>query len=244
MERSTTLITEAFEAEASWQDGVLAGLQALLVFLDSEPALARVCLVEAHAGPRKAAELRARLLATLQPLLDRGREQLAPEQQPASELTAATTIALVGGVLQEQFAHHEEPKFVELLGDLAGLVVAQYLSPAEARTQIERGNARSTLLAAELEARPRPAPIEIPKEVRHASAERMRLSIAHIAAHPGASNQQIAKAIELSHHGQMSRTLTRLHALELLHKTPGGAGHPNAWRLTPYGQEIARAIER
>ncbi len=136
MERSTRLVIEAFEAGASWPDGVLAGLEALLVFLDSEPVLARVCLVEALAGPREAAELRARLFALLKPLLDRGRERLAPKQQP-SQLTARATIALVAGILQEQFVEGE-PVFIEMLGELAGLVVGQYLD-------VSRLGSRSTV---------------------------------------------------------------------------------------------------
>jgi hypothetical protein len=55
--RSRALMVEAFERESSWEDGVFAGLEALLVFLDAEPALARVCLVEALAGPPVALRL-------------------------------------------------------------------------------------------------------------------------------------------------------------------------------------------
>jgi AcrR family transcriptional regulator len=243
MERSTTLVIRAFEREAYWQDGVLAGLEALLVFLDSEPVLARVCLVEAFAGPRAATELRARLLEILKPLLDRGREQLAPEQQPPSQLTATATVALVAGVLQEQFVDDKEPKFIELLGELAGLVVAQYLGVSEARRQIERGYARSAVLEEKFSTRLRPTPVSIPKQLRHARADRMRLSLIYIAAHPGASNQDVATGIDLSHHGQMSKTLSRLYVLELLVKQPGGAGRPNAWRVTRYGEQVAQAID-
>jgi hypothetical protein len=41
----------------------------------------------------------------------------------------------------------------------------------------------------------------------------------------------------------MSKTLSRLYALDLLVKQPGGAGRPNAWRLTPYGERIACALD-
>ncbi len=242
MGRSMTLVIEAFEAEASWRDGVLAGLEALLVFLDSEPVLARVCLVEALAGPREAAELRARLFASLKPLLDRGREQLAAEQQP-SRLAATATIALVVGVLQEQFVVSEEPAFIELLGDLASLVVAQYLGVSEARRQLERGSARAKVVAEELDVRPVEAPVQIPKEIRHASAHRRRLCLAYLAENPGASNQAIALGIELSHLGQLSTALSRLDRMGLLVKQAGGAGRPNAWWLSPYGEQVARVLE-
>ncbi len=242
MDRSMTLVIEAFEAEGSWQEGVLAGLEALLVFLDSEPALARVCLVESLAGPPQAAELRARLFASLKPLLDRGRERLAPERQPL-QLAATATIALVAGVLQEQLVQGEEPAFIGLLGELAGMVVAQYLGVSEAKSQRERGNARAEVLAQQLSLRPIEAPVQIPKEIRHARAQRRRLCLAYLAENPGASNQAIAVGIELSHLGQLSTALSRLDRLGLLVKQAGGAGRPNAWWLSPYGRQVAQALD-
>jgi len=242
MERSTALVTEAFERERCWQDGVLAGLQALLVFLDSEPQFARVCLVEALGGPPAALELRARLLASLTPLLERGREQLMAEQQPCL-LTAPATIAAVASILQEHLLQTPEPVFVELLGELSGLVVGAYLGASEGRRQVERGNACSAVLIEELQARPTKVSVPIPKELRHASAKRMRSSLFYIAANPGASNQEIAQGIGLSHHGQMSNALLRLHGLGLLDKKAGGAGRPNAWRLSPYGEQVASALD-
>jgi len=242
MDRSMALVTEAFEAEASWQDGVLASLEALLVFLDSEPALAKVCLVEVQAGPPEAADLRARLFAALRPLLDRGREQLTIEQQPP-QLTARATIALVAGVLQEQFVEGQDPQFIGLLGELAGLVVAQYLGLSKAKPQIERGDARAEVLARDLTARPVVPPVQIPKEIRHARAHRRRLCLAYLAENPGASNQAIAVGIELSHLGQLSTALSRLDRMGLLVKQAGGAGRPNAWWLSPYGEQVARALD-
>jgi AcrR family transcriptional regulator len=242
MERSTTLVIAAFEGESSWQEGVLAGLEALLVFLDREPVLARVCLVEALAGPRDALKLRARLFALLEPLLERGREQLAPEQQPLP-LTAAATVALVAGVLQERFVRDREPAFVELLGELGGLVVAQYLGISEGNRQVERGNARAQVLTSELSVRPREVPVDIPKEIRHARAQRLRLCLAYLAENPGVSNQSIAIGIELSHLGQTSTALSRLNDAGLLVKRAGGAGRPNAWWLSPYGEQVARALD-
>lgn len=242
MDRSMALVVEAFEAEMSWQEGVLAGLEALLVFLDSEPALARVCLVESLAGPPEAAELRARLSASLKPLLDRGRERLAPERQPL-QLAATATIALVAGVLQEQFVREGEPAFIGLLGELAGMVVAQYLGVSEAKSQRERGNARAKVLAQELSVRPIEAPVRIPKEIRHARAQRRRLCLAYLAENPGASNQAIAVGIELSHLGQLSAALSRLDQIGLLVKQAGGAGRPNAWWLSPYGEQVACALD-
>jgi AcrR family transcriptional regulator len=242
MERSMTLAIAAFEREQSWQDGVLAGLEALLLFLDSEPLLARVCLVDALAGSPAVLELRSRLFACLVPLLDGARSQLPAEEQP-SPLTSTAVIASVAGILQEQFVHFPEPIFIGLLGELSGLVVAPYLGISASKKQIERGNARAAQLASEPEVRPEVVSVSIPKQLRHASAFRMRLCLLHIADNPGVSNQEVARGIDMSHHGQISKALSRLHLLELLAKRPGGSGHPNAWWLTPYGEQVAHALE-
>jgi hypothetical protein len=109
VERSTTLAIAAFEREQSWQDGVLAGLETLLLFLDSEPLLARICLADALAGPPAALELRSLLFALLAPLL--ARAQLPSDEQP-SPLTSTAVIASVAGILQEQFVHAREPMFM------------------------------------------------------------------------------------------------------------------------------------
>lgn len=241
MERSTALVIEAFERETSWEDGVLAAIEALLVFFDREPLRAKVCLVEAPGGHPGALELRARLHASLAPLLERARPQLSSEQQPSS-LTAPATIAAVASILQERLLLPSDPEFVGLLGELSGFVVGAYLGVSEGRIQLERGNARAALLLGELRSRPVKESVQIPKQLRHASAERMRLSLSFIALNPGASNQDIAHGIGLSHHGQMSNALSRLYGLGLLEKKAGGAGRPNAWRPSPYGEKVAQAL--
>jgi AcrR family transcriptional regulator len=66
------LVREGYERESLWRDGVRAGLAELLVFLDAEPALARLCLVESlGAGPRVLGR-RAELLEELAEVVDRG----------------------------------------------------------------------------------------------------------------------------------------------------------------------------
>jgi AcrR family transcriptional regulator len=242
MVRSSELITEAFERQASWQGGVLAGLEALLVFLESEPALARVCVVEALAGPPEVLRLRARSFASLTPLLDRAREQLAPDQQP-SALTATATIEAVAGMLHRQYVEQREPVLAGLLGDLAGLVVSQYLGQSAASEQIELGNARAGELTRQAGTRRSSRPVPIPKEIRHASAARVRSCLLFIAENPGASNQAVAKGIGMSHLGQISMVLSRLHGLGMLDKRVGGAGRPNAWRLTPRGEDVVRGLD-
>ena len=56
------------------------------------------------------------------------------------------------------------------------------------------------------------------------------------------SNREIADAAGVSDQGQISKLLARLEGLGLLQNTGGAtAGVPNAWRLTPRGEEILSA---
>jgi AcrR family transcriptional regulator len=242
MTRSTALMVEAFEREPVWQDGVLAALEALLVFLDTEPAAARICLVESLAGPPAALRLRARMLEQLDPVVDRGRELLSADRQP-SAMTAGATIASVAGTLHAQLVAGSAPPFISLLGELAGMVVAPYLGVAAAGREIERGDLRAGVLLRQAPIRPSQERVSIPKEVRHARADRLRLCLAFIAENPGVSNQAIASGIDLSHLGQTSTALSRLNKIGLLRKHPGGAGLPNAWWLTQQGEQVLRALQ-
>jgi DNA-binding MarR family transcriptional regulator len=65
-----------------------------------------------------------------------------------------------------------------------------------------------------------------------------------ISAHPAASNRKIADTAGISDQGQISKLLLRLHNLGLIHNEGDGPakGEPNAWQLTPKGQEVEQAI--
>jgi AcrR family transcriptional regulator len=95
--RSTALMAKAFAAEASWQDGVLAALAALLESLDREPLLARVCLLEMLAGGPEVLEHRACELAALNPQIAAGIGM--PHLGQVSELLARLAH---GGLLRKQ----------------------------------------------------------------------------------------------------------------------------------------------
>ncbi len=240
--RSAGLVREAFERESSWPASVLAGLEALLVFLDSEPAYARVCLIDALAGPPAALEQRAQLLQPLVALLDRARETLSEQKQPPP-LTAEAAIASVAGVLHARLAKGQVPPFIDLLGELSGVVVAAYMGSDEAAEAVRVGNHRLLAIARERLVAPPELRLPIPKQLQHARATRARACVHYLAEHPGSSNQKIANGIGISHLGQVSTLLARLQELELLLKRAGGAGRPNAWTLSPQGEGIARSLE-
>jgi DNA-binding MarR family transcriptional regulator len=65
-----------------------------------------------------------------------------------------------------------------------------------------------------------------------------------IAETPGASNRQIADHAGIHDQGQISKLLTRLQRLGLIHNTTQGQpqGEPNAWTLTPHGQQLQQTL--
>jgi AcrR family transcriptional regulator len=239
--RATTLIDEAFERESCWSDGVLAGLEALLVFLDAESVSARACLVETVAGTPPALESRAHMLKRLGALVDSARHQLSVERQPPAAMSEAT-IASVLGMLRRRLLSGEAPPFVSLLGELAEVVVAPYLGPTAAMKAARMGSERAQVSLRQRSALPVAAGVEIPKMLCHASAHRMRACLRYLAEHPDASNRTIAVDVGISHPGQTSMLLARLYDAGLLVKKCGGAGRPNAWSLSPCGAEVTRAL--
>ena len=65
-----------------------------------------------------------------------------------------------------------------------------------------------------------------------------------VAEHPGTSNREIANAIGVSHKSQISRLLSQLLKEGLAVKRSQGAGKRNEWRLTTFGEELARTLSK
>jgi AcrR family transcriptional regulator len=237
------LIAEAFQGADSWRAGILAGLEALLVFLDAEPALARVCVIDALAGPQAALEHRARLLQPLIALVDSVRETLPRSQQPPP-IAAEATVVSVAGLLHARMVSGQAPPFIKLLGELAEQMVFAFLGAKEAAEAVRIANKRSHAIARERFARPPALRVPIPRQLHHARASRARACVLYLAENPGASNRKIASGIGIRHLGQASTLLARLEEIEVLTKRAGGAGRPNAWRLSSHGEEIVRSLMR
>ena len=74
------------------------------------------------------------------------------------------------------------------------------------------------------------------------SAPRRAAVLAYIAAHPGASNREIAVGAGSIDEGQLSKLLSRAEFLGLVvdHRSPHTPGAARQWHLTPQG-EIAGA---
>ena len=230
----------AYRAELRWVDRVRAGLLVLLEFFDSEPGLARLCIVEPC--PVLSAR-RAELVAELAQLIDEGRS--GARRQPAP-LTAE---GLVGGVLclmQTRLTAAGEGTLAELLNPLMSFLALPYLGVAGARLELSRRRVKQGM----------PDVHESPdageNENRGADQPRMRMTyrtmrvLAAIAVEAGLSNIQVAERAGIADEGQASKLLRRLAQYGLIENTGEGQsrGASNAWQLTERGQRLNQATTR
>jgi AcrR family transcriptional regulator len=242
--RAAPLITRAFAGEGYWQDGMRSALAAMLDFFDSDPALARVCLVEVQTAAPAVREHRERILQAFRALVV---QRIQGEVSHASPLAAEGTHASVIGIVNARLNSPQQQPLIELLGPLMGIIVAPFMDETHIAREIQRGHDLAQQIIARRSVSPQPpsdanVAAQIPDFLLNARAHRARLCLLYVVERPGASNQQVGDGIGVSHRGQVARLLKRLAAFGLVTKHPGGPGHANAWTPTTTGQHMAHAL--
>jgi AcrR family transcriptional regulator/DNA-binding MarR family transcriptional regulator len=228
-------VVPAYAAQATWREGVRAGLTALLGFLDAEPGLGGLLVVDALGGGPNTLARRTRVLDTLIETVDRGRTEgkVGRERPP---LTAEGAVGAVLSVIHSRMLQHSHAPLGELINPLMSMIVMPYFGTTASRRELHR-----PVAPAHPPARPRRDPLE-DLDMR-LTYRTMRVLVA-IAGHPGISNRQVAQHAEIADQGQMSKLLSRLEHLGLAHNSGHGAvrGEPNAWTLTAKGHEVQQAL--
>jgi AcrR family transcriptional regulator len=110
-------------SDGAGEDGIIAGLEALLDFVAAHPAATRMCMVEAISATPSSARLYD---AGMRDFVDLFR-RAAPE---ATDLPVTIEESLVGGVawiLQLQIRRGEAEQAPELLSELSQFVLSPYL---------------------------------------------------------------------------------------------------------------------
>ncbi len=225
-----------------WLERVRGGLLVILGFFDREPALARVCVVQALRGGPGVLERREAILACLAGVLNEGRDHGARGAQ-ISSLTAEALVGATFGIVHARLQRHEPEPLIGLLGELMGLIVLPYLGAAAARH--EQARARE-LLPPNVAVYPlaqgavRDPLADLPMRVTYRTARVLEC----IAEQPGVSNRGVADRAGVSDQGQISKLLARLERLGLAaNRSVGHAkGEPNAWELTPLGSQVTRRL--
>ena len=142
VEQISALVSEAYAREQSWRDGLRAGVLAMLRFMDDEPGLARICVVEAlGAGPR-VLKRRTEVIAQLRGVLDQGRSsagaRVARATEESPDVTSEGVIGAVFAVLHSRLLARSREPFTALLGPLMSMIVLPYLGARVASSELTR----------------------------------------------------------------------------------------------------------
>jgi AcrR family transcriptional regulator len=226
----------AYGRSGRWRARVRAALTAVLQFVEEEPDLGRLLIVEAPvAGPR-AMVRRAQVLKVLVRAIEEGREESKPRQEPPS-LSAEGLVGAVLSVLYTRLVERSEGSLMDLVSPLMSMIVLPYLGQAAAKKEAER-----------------PVPTPRPRgDTQRRDPLRgldMRLTyrtvrvLIAISTDAGASNRRIADVAGVTDQGQISKLLLRLQNLGLINNASEGPakGEANAWHLTPRGREVEDTI--
>jgi AcrR family transcriptional regulator/DNA-binding MarR family transcriptional regulator len=228
----------------AWRERVRTGLWAVLSFLDREPALARVCVVQALRGGPRVLARREEILARLASVVDDGRS----ESERAARCTPLTAEGLVGAAFSIVYARllkGERRLLTGLLGELMAMVVLPYQGPAAARREQERPAPAVPARAAREESVVDDGVADPLGGVTMRLTYRTARILEGIAEHPGASNREAGERAGILDPGQVSKLLARLERLGLATNRTGAGrvmGEPNAWTLTAKGVVVARNI--
>jgi AcrR family transcriptional regulator len=241
----SAIVLPAWESEKEWSARVRAALGALLSALDREPALSTLVFAEAlGAGPR-VLERRVEVLKMLAGAIDQGRAG-SKASGGLSPLTAEGIVGAVFGVIYARLIQNELGPFTDLMNPLMATIVLPYRGHAASARELERevlqlapgsiANAGGGASIVPLGERVNPVDFRL--------TVRTQMVLVAVANRPGASNRQVSDAAGVADQGQISRLLARLEGLELLRNAGGETqGIPNAWHLTPRGEEIARLTQ-
>jgi AcrR family transcriptional regulator len=237
LEQAARRLASACESQRRWRDRMRAGLLALLAFLDDEPRRGRLLVVETLAVGGMALERRRRVLERLIAAVDAGRRE-ARQGSPAPPLAAEGVVGAVLAVIHARMLEGERRSFVELANPLMSMIVLPYLGAVAARRELDRPVASSSHKPAEAD---RDAFAALHMRLTYRTIRVLKV----IATRPGSSNRRIGDFAEIGDPGQISKLLRRLRDLGLIETAEAkhARGEPNAWRLTPRGAELERAID-
>ena len=126
-----------------WRERVRGGLWVILSFFDREPALARVCVVQALRGGPQVQARRERTLTRLAKVIDEGRDE-GSRTADCTPLTAEGLVGAAFGILYARLNREQRKPLTSLLGELMGMIVLPYQGPAAARGERTRPLPRAT----------------------------------------------------------------------------------------------------
>jgi AcrR family transcriptional regulator len=234
-------VEQAYASQSDWRDGVRAGLMVLLEMMDQSPGLAKLFVVESLVAGRRVLRRRAGVVDELARALDQGRDGAAGNDPPA--ITAQALVGGVVAVLHMRLVRNDPESFSVLLGPLMSMIVLPYLGAGAAAKELRAARSQENGQRRRARSRPAKDPLD---GLKMRLTYRTMLVLAVIAAHPGASNREIAEGSGIVDQGQISKLLSRLAGLGLIDNRGGGQpyGAANQWHLTALGSQLEHATRR
>lgn len=249
IDRATRRALPAWLEHGEWRDATRAALAELLRFIDEEPVLGALLVVDWPAAWGLASERRASLTAALVEAIDGGRA-VCRASTPPSPVTAEGIVGAVLAVLRARILPEREgsgrrgrvpsrSSASELLGELMAIVVLPYLGSATSAREARRP----------LPTAPKPRSNGGSDALRSLNIRltyRTVMVLRAIGASAGASNREVAAAAGIADQGQVSKLLARLARAGLIEnaREPAGPRECNAWSLTATGVAVERATSR
>jgi AcrR family transcriptional regulator len=234
----------ASTGEVPWLERVRTGLWRILCFLDEDPALARVCVVQSARGSRRVLEAREEILTRLARTIEDGCSRSGRAVQ-APALRAEGLVGAALAIVYKRLLSGEGTPLTTLHPELMGMIVLPYLG-APAASRERKRSAPQPLQCATRGRAPRAStdredPLrKVPMRLTYRTARVLQT----VAQHPGMSNRLIGEHAGISDQGQVSKLLARLQRLGLLANTGAGhaCGESNAWRLTQLGGQVTEQL--
>jgi AcrR family transcriptional regulator len=238
LEFSSGRVLPAYRAQGRWRERIRAALSALLVFLDEEPAIGKLLIVESLSGGQKTLNRRNEVIARITSAIDAGRGE-AKAASPAP-LTAEGIVGGVSSVIHSRLMEAGRGSLVGLLNPLMSMIVLPYLGATVARRELDRPLPKPQGREGQAE----PLLSDPFKDAGMRLTYRTVRVLMAIIDNPGASNRTIGESAGIADQGQISKLLGRLQRIGLVSNTGLGPGQgaPNSWMLTPIGQRVVSAI--
>jgi AcrR family transcriptional regulator len=253
VERVRSVLGETELDGLPWRERVRGGLATILSFLDREPALARVCVVQSARGGQRILERREQLLNELAEVIDEGRN-VGDSKTDCPALTAEGLVGAALSIVHARLLRGEPTPLSELQGELMAMIVLPYLGMAAARQERKRkilaptasslaNGTTSNGMAPNAGGRSSEAHGDPLQGISMRLTYRTVCVLEAVAESDGLSNRAIGEAAGVSDQGQISKLLARLERYGLLEKRrPPGRGEANAWQLTDAGRQVAQVV--
>jgi AcrR family transcriptional regulator/DNA-binding MarR family transcriptional regulator len=233
--RARGYVSAGYDSTAEWEERLRSALEAFLRFLEDEPALGRLAVVESLGIGSRAREMRQAVLARIVAEVDAGRKRAVAGC--STRLTAEGVVGGVSSVIQDRLLSGDGARLQELVNPLMSMVVLPYLGPDAAHQELTRPVAKVSLRG--------PAPAANPlKGLDMRLTYRTMRVLRAVETNPNSSNRAIGDASGVGDQGQISKLLARLRRLGLVDNARVGHSRSaaNAWTLTPQGEEVANVI--